>query len=101
MALLHPMHLALVALVALLVFGPRKLPELARGVGEAMKELKQTLHGEAELEAGAAAGSAPGWKLGVPVRPPPTPRGGTPGSRKGPPPEAGWGGREPGFQSGV
>ena len=44
MALLHPMHLALVALVVLLVFGPRKLPELARGVGEAMKELKQTLH---------------------------------------------------------
>ena len=58
MALLHPMHLALVALVALLVFGPRKLPELARGVGEAMKELKQTLHGGAELEAGAAAVSA-------------------------------------------
>jgi Sec-independent protein translocase protein TatA len=26
MALLHPMHLALVALVVLLVFGPRKLP---------------------------------------------------------------------------
>jgi sec-independent protein translocase protein TatA len=45
MALLHPMHLALLALVVLLVFGPRKLPELARGVGEAMKELKQTLHG--------------------------------------------------------
>ena len=52
MALLHSMHLAIVALVALLVFGPRKLPELARGVGEAMKELRQTLHGEAELPPG-------------------------------------------------
>ena len=30
MALLHPMHLALVALAVLLVFGPRKLPELAK-----------------------------------------------------------------------
>jgi len=50
MALLHPMPLALVALVALLVFGPRKLPELARGVGEAMRELKQTLHAGEEAE---------------------------------------------------
>ena len=50
MALLHPMHLALVALVVLLVFGPRKLPELARGVGEAMKELKNTLHPEAPAD---------------------------------------------------
>jgi sec-independent protein translocase protein TatA len=59
MALLHPMHLALLALVVLLVFGPRKLPELARGVGEAMKELKQTLHADEELEPGAGAASAP------------------------------------------
>ena len=55
MALLHPMHLALLALVVLLVFGPRKLPELARGVGEAMKELKQTLHGGEAPELDAAA----------------------------------------------
>jgi sec-independent protein translocase protein TatA len=61
MALLHPIHLALVALVVLLVFGPRKLPELARGVGEAMKELKQTLHGDAEPEPGVwpTAGAGP------------------------------------------
>jgi sec-independent protein translocase protein TatA len=45
MALLHPMHLALLALVVLLVFGPQKLPELARGIGESMKELKHSLHG--------------------------------------------------------
>jgi TatA/E family protein of Tat protein translocase len=35
----------LVALAVLLVFGPRKLPELARGIGESMKELKHSLHG--------------------------------------------------------
>lgn len=58
MALLHPMHLALVALVVLLVFGPRKLPELARGVGEAMRELKQTLHGDPAAESDAALASA-------------------------------------------
>jgi sec-independent protein translocase protein TatA len=49
------MHLALVVLVVLLVFGPRKLPELARGVGEAMKELKQSLHAREEPEPGAGA----------------------------------------------
>jgi sec-independent protein translocase protein TatA len=60
MALLHPMHLALVALVVLLVFGPRKLPELARGVGEAMKELKQTLRTAEEAAPGARAASGQG-----------------------------------------
>ena len=43
-----------IALVVLLVFGPRKLPELARGVGEAMKELKETLQSrDSEERAGA------------------------------------------------
>jgi sec-independent protein translocase protein TatA len=55
MALLHPMHLALLALVVLLVFGPRKLPELARGVGEAMNELKHTLQCGDDPETGALA----------------------------------------------
>jgi len=58
MALLHPVHLVLIALVVLLVFGPRKLPELAKGIGEAMKELKHTLHGGEAAEPGAAAASA-------------------------------------------
>ena len=58
MALFHPMHLAIVALVVLLIFGPRKLPELARGVGEAMKELRGTLEGREELKPDAAAASA-------------------------------------------
>ena len=47
MGVLQPMHLMLIALAVLLVFGPRKLPELARGIGESMKELKQSLRGAA------------------------------------------------------
>jgi TatA/E family protein of Tat protein translocase len=43
----------LIALAVLLVFGPRKLPELARGVGESLKELKQSLHGAATSEEAA------------------------------------------------
>jgi sec-independent protein translocase protein TatA len=43
----------LIALSVLLVFGPRKLPELARGIGESMKELKHGLHGVAASEEAA------------------------------------------------
>jgi sec-independent protein translocase protein TatA len=55
MGALQPMHLMLIALAVLLVFGPRKLPELARGVGESMKELKRGLHGVAASEEAALA----------------------------------------------
>lgn len=41
--LLAPMHLLLIALVALVVFGPRKLPELGKGLGEAIRGFKQAL----------------------------------------------------------
>jgi sec-independent protein translocase protein TatA len=44
MGVLQPTHLAIVALVAFLVFGPKRLPELARGLGESMREFKRSLH---------------------------------------------------------
>ena len=36
-----PLEIAVVLLVALLVFGPNRLPELARQVGGAIRELKK------------------------------------------------------------
>jgi sec-independent protein translocase protein TatA len=39
--LFQPTHLALIALVALLVFGPKKLPELGKGLGEGIKSFKK------------------------------------------------------------
>jgi TatA/E family protein of Tat protein translocase len=36
-----PLEIAVVLLIALLVFGPNRLPELARQVGGALKELKR------------------------------------------------------------
>jgi len=38
--LLQPTHLLLVFLVALLLFGPKKLPELGKGIGEGIRALK-------------------------------------------------------------
>ena len=40
-----PMEIAIVALVALLVLGPKRLPEAARGVGKSMREFKGALGG--------------------------------------------------------
>ena len=41
--------------VILLLFGAKKLPELARGVGESVNELKKGLSGDANSNNGAAS----------------------------------------------
>jgi sec-independent protein translocase protein TatA len=38
---LSPMHLGLVLVIALLVFGPKKLPEIGRELGQAIREFKR------------------------------------------------------------
>ncbi len=39
--LFQPMHLLVIFFIALLVFGPKKLPELGKGIGEGIKALKE------------------------------------------------------------
>jgi sec-independent protein translocase protein TatA len=39
--LLQPSHLLLIAIVAVLVFGPSKLPELGKGLGQGIKSFKK------------------------------------------------------------
>lgn len=41
----QPWHLVVVLVVALLLFGPRKLPELGKGLGEAMRGFKDGIKG--------------------------------------------------------
>jgi sec-independent protein translocase protein TatA len=36
-----PMHLIIILLVVVLLFGGRKIPELMKGIGEGMKEFKK------------------------------------------------------------
>jgi sec-independent protein translocase protein TatA len=41
--LLQPMHLLVILAVALLVFGPKKLPELGKGLGEGIRGFKKAM----------------------------------------------------------
>ena len=44
--LFQPTHLILFLLIALIVFGPRKLPELGQGLGKGIRGFKDALRGE-------------------------------------------------------
>jgi sec-independent protein translocase protein TatA len=39
--LFQPTHLIIIFAIALLVFGPKKLPELGKGLGEGIRALKE------------------------------------------------------------
>ena len=41
--LFQPMHLLVIFGIALLVFGPKKLPELGKGIGEGIRGFKAAL----------------------------------------------------------
>lgn len=43
--LFQPAHLIIILVIALLVFGPRKLPELGKGLGEGIKGFKEGIKG--------------------------------------------------------
>jgi sec-independent protein translocase protein TatA len=42
--LFQPTHLLLILGIALLVFGPKKLPELGKGLGESIRGFKEALN---------------------------------------------------------
>lgn len=41
-----PLEIGIVLALALVVFGPKKLPELGRGLGGGMREFKQSISSE-------------------------------------------------------
>jgi sec-independent protein translocase protein TatA len=46
--LFQPMHLMVIAGIALLIFGPKKLPEFGRGLGEGIRGFKSAMQGKEE-----------------------------------------------------
>jgi sec-independent protein translocase protein TatA len=57
--LLQPIHLIIIAGVALLFFGPSKLPELGKGLGDGIRNFKKGMSGAAEPDPPAASLSEP------------------------------------------
>jgi sec-independent protein translocase protein TatA len=49
--LFQPMHLLIIFGIALLVFGPKKLPELGKGLGESIRGFKSAMKAEDEKPA--------------------------------------------------
>jgi sec-independent protein translocase protein TatA len=43
----NPLHIALVLVVVLFVFGAKRLPEMGKSMGEGLRGFKQSLNGEA------------------------------------------------------
>jgi len=49
--LFQPMHLMIIAGIALLIFGPKKLPEFGKGLGEGIRGFKAAMQGKEEQQA--------------------------------------------------
>ena len=56
--LFQPMHLLVIFGIALLVFGPKKLPELGKGIGEGIRGFKSAMKDEDAKPASSSSGTA-------------------------------------------
>ena len=65
--LLQPWHLIVLAVVAFLLFGAKRLPELGKGLGEGLKGFKEGLKGITE-----PSSPAPTTQQNASVTPPPS-----------------------------
>jgi sec-independent protein translocase protein TatA len=95
-----PAEILVILLVGLLVFGPKRLPEIGRQVGRAMREVRQlqetvkgeldqVLHGQDEDRASAPSYSPTEPSISVPDEPPALPRAGArPAPQPAPAPRA-------------
>ncbi|WP_028962427.1 twin-arginine translocase TatA/TatE family subunit [Sulfobacillus thermosulfidooxidans] len=48
MDLLSPMHIIVLLVVALLIFGPKRLPEIGSGLGKSIREFKQSMNSQVQ-----------------------------------------------------
>src|SRR4030088_2017489 len=56
---LQPAHLIVILVIVLLIFGPGKLPELGKAVGDGLRELKKATGGDEQKDTGSVAPLAP------------------------------------------
>jgi sec-independent protein translocase protein TatA len=60
--LFQPMHLLIIFGIALLVFGPKKLPELGKGIGDGIRGFKSAMKDKDDASEKNAAANEPGQK---------------------------------------
>jgi sec-independent protein translocase protein TatA len=53
MGIENPIHLLFIAAIALIVLGPKRLPELARSLGHGMREFRAAMTGEENTHSSA------------------------------------------------
>jgi sec-independent protein translocase protein TatA len=72
MGLENPVHLVFIGIVALLVLGPRRLPEVARALGRGVREFREAIGGESGEQAHGQPPQPP-WPTpsAAPHEPPP------------------------------
>jgi sec-independent protein translocase protein TatA len=58
--LFQPMHLLVIFGIALLVFGPKKLPELGKGVGEGIRGFRAAMNPREEEKPSTTTGNPSG-----------------------------------------
>ena len=46
--LFQPTHILIIAIIVLIIFGPRKLPEFGKGLGEGIRGFKDAMKGQPE-----------------------------------------------------
>jgi sec-independent protein translocase protein TatA len=76
MGIESPVHLLFIAVVALIVLGPKRLPDLARALGQGIREFRQSLDEGAddpEPQAAPAQTVAPAASASSPTPTPPPP----------------------------
>jgi sec-independent protein translocase protein TatA len=60
MGIENPVHLLFLGGVALLVLGPKRLPEVARSLGRGIREFREAMSEGSDPRAGAGAGAGTG-----------------------------------------
>ena len=61
--LFQPLHLLVIFGIALLVFGPKKLPELGKGIGEGIRGFKSAMNPREEEQTAASTKLVEGDRL--------------------------------------
>ena len=46
----NPLHIAIVLVVVLMVFGAKRLPEMGKSLGEGMRGFKDSISGQTQLD---------------------------------------------------